>query len=522
MSQTGDTAAPQLTPAVLTPARAERAAATALATGPTATVTALRGPGSDALRAAAEALRPVAASLPDLAPAFDAPAVPVHTVPTLAPVADDRPLHLVPATPTGLASGRPASGLVAAGPVTGLIPTSFADLDADAEARFALPRRATTPVAGAPALLRRRPRIAIAHDHLLLRRGAERVVLALAKAFPDAPIYTSLYDQATTFPEFRDMDVRPAPINENTWMRNHYREVIGGLAMSWSKIHVDADLVISSSSGLSHGVRTSGRKLVYCYSPARWLYNTERYMPNATLTQKATMRTLTPVMRGWDHRAAATADAYVAVSSPVQQFVAAEYGINAALLAAPHAMSSTGHTEPVPGFDLADGFALVVSRLLPYKHVDAIVDAVRGTSRELVIVGTGPAQRELRRGMPGNVRMLSNLSDAQLRWLYGKAGAFVAAGDEDYSLAPLEAGALGVPSVVLRRGGLVDTTLEGITGVFFDEPTPDAIRAALEKADRTRWNPLVIAAHAAQFSEGAFVASMRAAATTVLEGRTLA
>jgi len=114
--------------------------------------------------------------------------------------------------------------------------------------------------------------VAIVHDYLTQRGGAERVVLAMHRAFPAAPIYTSLYEPDLTFPEFRDLDVRPSYLNRSQTLRRQHRLAAPLLAHAFSKLQIKEDVVLCSSSGWAHGVHTTGTKLVYCYCPARWLY----------------------------------------------------------------------------------------------------------------------------------------------------------------------------------------------------------------------------------------------------------
>jgi glycosyltransferase involved in cell wall biosynthesis len=176
-------------------------------------------------------------------------------------------------------------------------------------------------------------------------------------------------------------------------------------------------------------------------------------------------------------------------------------------------MDATAAREPVP--DLAGwepGYALVVSRLLPYKNVDAVVEAVRGTGRRLVVVGRGPEEGRLRATLPDNVELLGGLSDAQLRAVYADAGVLVAASHEDFGLTPLEAAAFGVPAVALRGGGFLETVVEGETGLFFDEPEPELIAAALEKHDRHQWDPDTLRARAELFGEARFIERIRSIA----------
>src|SRR5437588_3963985 len=119
-------------------------------------------------------------------------------------------------------------------------------------------------------------RIALVHDYLTQRGGAERVVLAMTRAFPGAPLYTSLYDPAGTFPEFANVDVRRLSLDSVPLLRRHHRLALGVLAPAFSRLRVHADVAVCSSSGWAHGAHVTGRKIVYCHAPARWLYQPDR------------------------------------------------------------------------------------------------------------------------------------------------------------------------------------------------------------------------------------------------------
>lgn len=362
-----------------------------------------------------------------------------------------------------------------------------------------------------------RPRVAIAHDYLTQRGGAERVVLTLMKAFPEAPVHTTLYDPEGTYPEFAGADIHTSPLNRIGPLRRDHRLALPLLAPAASRMRIDADVVVASSSGWAHGFDTGEgtRTVVYCHNPARWLYQTEEYLGGQAWRSPLgpPLLALRPALRRWDRRQARDVDVYLANSRVVQQRIATTYGRRAELLPPPHGMDASAPREPVP--ELADwepGYALVVSRLLPYKNVDAVIEAVRGTRRRLVVVGRGPEEARLRATMPDNVRLLGGLSDARLRGVYAGAGLLVAASHEDFGLAPLEAAAFGVPAVALRGGGFLETVLEGSTGIFFDRPEPDQIAAALTVAESHPWDAGSVRARAEEFGEARFIARIRSVA----------
>lgn len=340
------------------------------------------------------------------------------------------------------------------------------------------------------------------------RGGAERVVLALVRAFPEAPLYTSLYETATTFPDFRTVDVWPAPLNRVAPLRRDHRLALPLLAPSFSALRIDADVAVCSSSGWAHGLRVTGRKIVYCHTPARWLYQADRYLrgrPHAVRAAAAALRA--PLVR-WDKRAAASADRYLANSTVVAGRIRQAYGIDADVLSPPPALTPDGSADPIEGIE--PGFALCVSRLLPYKNIDAIVRAFASRGERLVVAGSGPDENALRALAGPNVTFVGRVTDEQLRWLYANCEHLVAASHEDFGLTPLEAATFGKPSVVLRWGGFLDTVVEGETGLFFDRPEPAVIGDQLDEARRHAWQTSLISAHADGFSEARFIERIRA------------
>jgi glycosyltransferase involved in cell wall biosynthesis len=358
-----------------------------------------------------------------------------------------------------------------------------------------------------------RPTVAVAHDYLTQRGGAERVVLAMLRAFPGAPIYTTLYDPDGTYPEFRDATVVVSPLNRVGPLRRNHRAALPLLPLAARSLHIPHDVVVASSSGWAHGFPGEGRRLVYCHAPARWLYQSEAYLGGepSRSAKGWLLLALRPWLLFWDRRAARRADRYLANSTVVRERIRRAYGIDAQVVFPPHSMDTAADQAPVCGLeDFADsGYFLVVSRLLPYKNVHPVVAAFRGLEEHLVVVGAGPMADELRAQLPDNARLVSGLDDARMRWVYAQATALIAPSLEDFGLTPLEAGAFGKPTLALRGGGYLDTVIEGITGSFFDEPTPEAIATAVADFRSRAWDAGAITRHTRHFSEERFQRKLR-------------
>jgi glycosyltransferase involved in cell wall biosynthesis len=178
----------------------------------------------------------------------------------------------------------------------------------------------------------------------------------------------------------------------------------------------------------------------------------------------------------------------------------------------PAGLDPDGPTEAVPGIE--PGFLLTVARLLPYKHVAETVDAFRLVPEQrLVVVGEGPEDAALRSSAPDNVRLLGEVSDARLRWLYANCVGLIAASREDFGLTPVEAATFGKPVAALRWGGYLDTVIPDLNGVLFDRPDPPAIAGAVDRLVERLWDDRAIANHARSFSEDEFLARIRALAS---------
>jgi glycosyltransferase involved in cell wall biosynthesis len=319
---------------------------------------------------------------------------------------------------------------------------------------------------------------------------------------------TSLYDPRGTYPEFRDYEVTTMPINHIGLLRRNHTLALPMLAPSFSGARVDADIVVCSTSGWAHGIRTDARKLVYCHTPARWLYEPDHYLPGRGRTAQWTLGALRSTLMRWDRRAARSAHRYLVNSHLVRRRVQRVYGIDAEVLPPPHTVDVTAPQMPVDGIE--PGYYLTVGRLNGYKHVDAIVEAFTGLrSDRLVVVGAGPERQHLEQRATGNVRFVGAISDDRLRWLYAHCSALIAASYEDFGLTPLECAAFGRPAAVLSWGGYLETAVEGLTGVSFQAPQPGAIRDAVRRLARQSYDEHALRQHADRYSEATFVAELR-------------
>ena len=210
------------------------------------------------------------------------------------------------------------------------------------------------------------------------------------------------------------------------------------LAHAFSKMEIEEKIVLCSWSGWAHGIQTTGTKLVYCYCPARWLYKTADYFgesqdarnerPHSPTSRdgihtsaifRNAFRAVTPILRRWDRRAAASASEYYTTSAAISDEISSLYGIQPRIIPPPPLCNVDGPWEQ-PRTLAKEGFFLLVSRLLPYKNLDRTFSVfAERPDLELVVVGTGPLQKTLRQLATHNINLLGSVSESELRWLYG-------------------------------------------------------------------------------------------------------
>jgi len=351
-------------------------------------------------------------------------------------------------------------------------------------------------------------KVALVHDYLTQRGGAERVALSLCRMFPDAPLFTSVYDPEQTFPEFADVDVRTSflqrlPHGNPRALLPLYPRAFGRLLLS------GYDLVISSTSGWSHGVLVEdGLHIAYCHTPPRWLYRTDTYLDVAIVPRplRPLLAPLLKRLRRWDQIAASCPDIYVANSHAVARRVADVYGRSAPVIYPPvHTTPCT--TEPVAS---EWPYYLVVSRLLPYKRVDLAIEACNRLGRRLVVVGSGPMEEELKQRAGHLVEFRADVDDEELACLMASCTALLQAGEEDFGIVPLEANAAGRPVVAFAAGGALDTVESEVSGVLFHRQTVDSLIDALHRVEARTWDRDSLRAHAAGFGERRFHAELSA------------
>lgn len=265
------------------------------------------------------------------------------------------------------------------------------------------------------------------------------------------------------------------------------------------------DTILSSSSAWAKGVRAAPGAVHVCYihTVSRFVFAYDEYLGGFGL--RALARPMVDRLIRWDRAAAQLPDAYIANSHVVAERVRRYYGRDADVVHPP---------VDLDRFSLGAGsgdYLFVASRLLPYKRVDRAIDAARLAGVKLIVAGGGPALESLRERARGSTStLLGYVDDARVNELMGNARAVILPGEEDYGLVPVEAAATGRPTIALRAGGACETVIDGQTGLYFDEPTPESLADAIRRLDKHAFDPARLREHAVRFGPERFIAQVSA------------
>jgi glycosyltransferase involved in cell wall biosynthesis len=354
-------------------------------------------------------------------------------------------------------------------------------------------------------------KVAIVHDWLNQMGGAEGVLEALVRMFPEAPIYTSIYDPEAMPAAYRQWDIRRTWMDRLPGIHRHHQPYLLLYPCAFGGLELHGyDLVISNKSAFCLGVHLPPETfhLCYCLTPTRFVWDYEAYVQREQVGGLA-RRFVHPFvggLQGWERAAADRVGAFVAISNEIQQRVRRYYGRESVVI---HPPVDTGRFVPMEDGSHDDYF-LLVSRLVPYKRIDLAVRAFADLGLPLWIGGTGRDRAGLEAMAGPNIRFLGRVPDEELTRLMARCRAFVFPGLEDFGIAPVQAMAAGRPVIAYAGGGALDYVVEGVTGTFFYEQTPGSLADTVLRFDDRAFDPVAIQTHAQRFDVHVFESRMRA------------
>jgi glycosyltransferase involved in cell wall biosynthesis len=351
------------------------------------------------------------------------------------------------------------------------------------------------------------PRVALVHDFLLDLRGAERVFAAICDAWPEADVFTAIYDEDGTEGRFATRSPRTSFLQRLRPSARTFRGLLPLYPHAIESLDLRGyEVVISSSSAWAHGVlpEPGAVHVCYCHNPFRYAWSErEATLAARRVPTRVPLAVVLSRWRRWDWIAAQRVDRYVANSRLTAARVRRYFGREADVLHPPVELERFA-----PGM-VGDHY-LVVAELMPHKRIDVAVRAFNRLRKPLIVVGDGPQLRQLRRLAGPTVMLTGRLPDPAVADLLRRARALVVTADEEFGIAAVEALASGRPVIALGSGGVLESVREGETGAYYPRSEPDALAAVVAGFDPLAVDPAACVAAAQRFGTARFQVALRA------------
>jgi glycosyltransferase involved in cell wall biosynthesis len=368
------------------------------------------------------------------------------------------------------------------------------------------------------------PRVAVVHDWLETCGGSEQVLAEIIRLVPDARLFSlvDFRDQATDA-LLQGRLATTSPLQRVPGARRCFRWLLPFMPMAIEQLNLkDFDVVISSSHAVAKGVivRPYARHICYCHSPLRYAWDQQFAYDGRGAFGRGLRRWMIlwslHGLRVWDVSSSLRVDRFVANSSFVAERIARYYRRESAVIHPPV------HISAFPLHQHKGNDFVVVSRLVPYKRIDIVIEAFnRMPQRTLVVVGSGPEQARLMAISGPNIRFTGFVSQSELVRSIGSARAFVFAAEEDFGIAMVEAMASGTPVIAYASGGSIDVVIDGVTGILVEQQTSTGFAAAIERFESIRgdFDPATISAHAQRFSAVHFHRRLHQELVTLMDAK---
>ena len=357
-------------------------------------------------------------------------------------------------------------------------------------------------------------KVAIVHYWLVNMRGGEKVLEALLDIFPQADIYTHVYNPLAMSEKIRSHNVYTTKINKLPFAKKMYQKYMPLMPNALKELDLGSyDLIISSESGPAKGVvpNPDAYHICYCHSPMRYLWDMyHEYFRGASGFVRFFMKRLVPSLRLWDVMSANLVDCFVANSNYVAKRIGRYYNRPAKIIFPPVAIEKFAKVERNP-----KDYYLFFGQLVGYKRADLALEACVKAGKKIVVVGEGGSAKECKKyEKTGLVNFAGRVNDDEILKYLSEAKALLFPGVEDFGIIPVEANAAGCPVIAFRKGGALDSIKEGVTGMFFDEQTAENLAKAIEAFEKlpegTFSNRKDFSDHVAQFSQAAFTEKIKA------------
>jgi glycosyltransferase involved in cell wall biosynthesis len=351
-------------------------------------------------------------------------------------------------------------------------------------------------------------KVALVYDRVNKWGGAERVLLTLHEIFPDAPLFTSVYDQKNANWAKIFSEIIPSYLQKIPYFQDKH-EFLGTFmpgafeSFDFSKFN----LVISVTSEAAKGVITGPetRHICYCLTPTRYLWSAyDIYFPRGS-PLRPLAEPAVRYLRQWEKMAAKRPDRMIAISSAVKKRIKKYYDRDSQIIFPPVEINKFSNSKLNEKWKMRNGkYFLIISRLVPYKKVDLAVKAFNKLGYPLVIIGKGSEERKLKKMAKKNIKFVGEVAEKKLIGYYQEAKALIMPQEEDFGIVAVEAQAMGTPIIAYKAGGAIDTVIEGKTGIFFEKQNVKSLMEVIKKFNKFKFNREDLIKNAVRFSKERF------------------
>lgn len=348
-------------------------------------------------------------------------------------------------------------------------------------------------------------KVAVVHDWLTGLRGGEKVLDSILKIYPDADLFTLIYNPGTLNHRIENRTIYTAFTNRLPFKSTKYRWFLPLFPTAIETFSFKGyDLIISSSHCVAKGIipPPDSLHITYIHSPMRYVWDMYYdYFPKQKGIVFFLRQFISNYLRTWDVSSSARVDSFLCNSQYVGKRILKYYRRQSQVIYPPCLPEGFTFPKPQPKED----YYLIVSAFAPYKRIDLAIEAFRKNKKKLVIIGGGQEEGKIRKNLPKNITLIKNIPREEVIGFFQKARAFVFPGLEDFGIAPVEAQAYGTPVIAYGKGGALESIIEGKTGVFFYEQTPEALNQAIESFEKMKFQAQDLYKSASRFTEENFI-----------------
>lgn len=362
-------------------------------------------------------------------------------------------------------------------------------------------------------------KIVLAHDWLVDMAGAESVLAEIHRLYPRAPIYTLFAKNIESSP-FAGAEIITSPMQKIPAIEKLYRKMPNLFPWAISRLHTDADVLLSSSHAAAKALPRAAHTIHICYihTPMRYVWDlAPQYLASLPFFLRPYARGVFASLKKWDIKTAANVDYFIANSQYIRKRVQDAYKRDAEVIYPPV------HLADAPVLPKQNVY-VTASRHVPYKKIPLIAEAfAQMPDKKLIILGDGTDFAKVQQiaARAPNIQCLGYLPSKEMFAEIGRAKAFVFAAEEDFGILPVEAQSLGTPVIAFRKGGVCETVVEGKTGVFFEQQSLASIKEAVSAFEKIedKFDPSAIAAHTQKFSAQRFREELSASVAQKIKNR---